>query len=61
VSAIGERLTEFRKWRESQARVLESKTEDIEKIAFRTMKAMVGRRKGLSEVEKAKIEKAATT
>jgi hypothetical protein len=42
VSAIGERLTKFRKWRESQARVLESKTEDIEKeIAFRTMKAMV--------------------
>ena len=42
--------------------MLESKTEDIEKeIAFRTMKAMVGRRKGLSEVEKAKIEKDATT
>ncbi len=62
VSAIGARLPEFRKWRESQARVLESKAEDIQKeIAYRTMKAMVGRRKGLSEAEKAKIERDATT
>jgi integrase len=60
VSAIGARLTEFRKWRESQARVLESKAEDIKKeIAFRTMKMMNGRNK-LSDVEKAKIEKDAT-
>ncbi len=61
VSAIGGRLNEFRKWRESQARVLESKAEDIEKeIALRTMKAVTGRR-GLSDMEKAKIEKDATT
>jgi integrase len=60
VSAIGARLLEFRKWRESQARVLESKAEDIEKeIAYRTMKMMNGRNK-LSDVEKAKIEKDAT-
>jgi integrase len=62
VSAIGGRLTEFRKWRESQARVLESKAEDIEKeIALRTMKAMAGGRKALSDVEKAKIKRDATT
>jgi integrase len=64
VSAIGGRLNEFRKWRESQARVLESKAEDIEKeIALRTMKVTTGRKKGqgLSDMEKAKIERDATT
>ncbi|HEV3419536.1 MAG TPA: tyrosine-type recombinase/integrase [Candidatus Acidoferrum sp.] len=61
VSAIGGRLTEFRKWRESQAWVLESKAETLQKeIALRTMKVMGNRRKPLSDVEKAKIEKEAT-
>jgi integrase len=62
VSAIGGRLTEFRKWRESQVQVLESKAETLQKeIALRTMKATGSRRKPLSEVEKTKIEKGATT
>jgi len=61
VSAVGGRLAEFRNWRESQARVLESKTEDIEKeIALQTMRAMNGRY-SLLDVEKAKIRKDATT
>jgi integrase len=62
VSAIGGRLTEFRKWRESLAQVLESQAETLQKeIALRTMKATGSRRKPLSDVEKAKIEKEATT
>jgi integrase len=61
VSAIGGRLTEFRNWRESQAQVLESKAETLQReIALRTMKATGSRRKPLSEVERAKIEKEAT-
>ena len=61
VSAIGARLTEFRKWRESQTQVLESKAETLQReIALRTLKATNGRRKPLSDVEKAKIEKEAT-
>jgi integrase len=62
VSAIGGRLTEFRKWRESQAQVLESKVETLKReIALRTMRAMGGRKKPLSDVEKSKIEKESTT
>lgn len=61
VAAIGVKLTEFRKWRESQTHVLESKAETLQKeIALRTMKAMNGRRKPLTDAEKSKIEKEAT-
>lgn len=61
VSAIGGRLTEFRNWRESLAQVLESKAETLKKeIALRRVKAMAGRRKPLSDVERVKIQKEAT-
>jgi integrase len=61
VSAIGGRLTEFRKWRESLPQVLESKAETLKKeVALRTLKTMGGRRKQLSDAERMKIEKEAT-
>lgn len=61
VSAVGARLMEFRNWREAQTHVLESKGETLVKeIALRTVKAMAGRRKPLSEGERGKIEKEAT-
>lgn len=61
VSSIGKRLTEFRNWRESQAQVLESKAETLgREISLRTMKAMNGRRKPLTEGERTKIVKDAT-
>jgi integrase len=61
VCAIGGRLPEFRQWRESQAQVLEYKAETVQKeTALRTLKAMNGRRRPLSDAEKARIEKEAT-
>lgn len=61
VSAIGDRLTEFRKWRESLAQVLESKAETLQKeIALRTLKVMGKRRKPLSDIERIKVEKEST-
>jgi len=63
VNAITVRkLEQFRAWRESQARVLESKAETLAKeIALRTQQAMRGRRKPMKPEETAKIEAEATT
>jgi integrase len=61
VNAIGGRLDAFREWRESLKQVLEYKQETLAKeISLRTVRAMNGRRKPLSAVETAKIEKEAT-
>ena len=57
IGAIGDKLNEFREWRESLERVVESKEETLAKeIALRKMKASKDKTKPLSAVEIAKIE-----